>query len=139
MSGTPHEGGPESGIYKSINAGETWTKLTNGLPSGPLGRIGLDVAFSDPNIIYAFVDNRNVPAPPDAIPGGSESNQAPRESIGGEIYRSNDKGSTWFKAFPPTTKTKFSPWVTVATTRLMAARPSSKLGKSSFVSTIHVD
>ncbi|SVC56343.1 uncharacterized protein METZ01_LOCUS309197, partial [marine metagenome] len=98
VSGTPHEGGPESGIHKSINAGETWTKLTNGLPSGPLGRIGLDVAFSDPNIVYAFVDNRNVPAPPDAIPGESESNESPREIIGGEIYRSNDKGSTWFKA-----------------------------------------
>ena len=36
-------GGPGSGIWKSTDGGDTWTRLTSGLPTGPLGRIGLDV------------------------------------------------------------------------------------------------
>lgn len=107
VSGTPDEGGPESGIYKSTDAGETWTKLANGLPSGSVGRIGLDIAPSNPNVVYAFVDNRNAPPPPETTPGGGrrggrggrgDRGQRPREIVGGEIYRSNDKGTTWLKA-----------------------------------------
>ncbi len=46
-------GGPGSAIYKSTDAGRTWTKLTKGIPDGPLGRIGLDVCRANPNIVYA--------------------------------------------------------------------------------------
>lgn len=49
-------GGPSSGIWKSGDAGRTWTKLTgNGLPPGTHGRIALDVSRSNPNVIYAQV------------------------------------------------------------------------------------
>ncbi len=48
-------GGPSSGLYRSYDGGDTWTELTNGLPSGPaVGRIGVSVAESSPNIVYAF-------------------------------------------------------------------------------------
>jgi len=49
-------GGPESAIYKSTDAGANWRKLTHGLPGGDLGRIGLDIAPADPDVIYAIVE-----------------------------------------------------------------------------------
>ena len=53
------EGGSGSGVYKSTDGGETWTQLTNGLPSGAhVGRIGLDVSQSNPDILYTSVDNQ---------------------------------------------------------------------------------
>jgi photosystem II stability/assembly factor-like uncharacterized protein len=67
-------GGPESGIWKSLDGGETWTRLSTGLPSGTMGRIGIDVSRSQPNTIYATVDA-------DAATGG--------------IYRSDDAGASW--------------------------------------------
>ncbi len=68
-------GGPGSAIYKTADAGRTWTKLTHGLPSGPLGRIGLDVFRKDPNILYARVEHRTE----------------------GGLYRTDDAGATWRK------------------------------------------
>ncbi len=48
-------GGHTSGIYRSHNGGDTWIELTTGLPSGAnVGRIGLSVAASSPNVIYAI-------------------------------------------------------------------------------------
>jgi len=70
------DGGPESAIYKSTDAGETWHKLTNGLPGGDLGRIGLAVSPSDPNVVYAVIEA-----------SGKK----------GGIFRSNDKGASWEK------------------------------------------
>jgi hypothetical protein len=49
-------GGPESAIYKSTDAGATWRKLERGLPDVDLGRIGLDIAPANPDIIYAIVE-----------------------------------------------------------------------------------
>ena len=50
-------GGPGSGIWKTIDAGKTWKKLEGGgLPEGLLGRIGLDVSRSNPNILYAQME-----------------------------------------------------------------------------------
>ena len=50
-------GGPGSGIWKTIDAGKTWKKLEGGgLPEGLLGRIGLDVSRSNPNVIYAQME-----------------------------------------------------------------------------------
>jgi photosystem II stability/assembly factor-like uncharacterized protein len=69
-------GGPESTIYKSTDAGKTWKKINKGLPSVDLGRIGIDVAPSDANIVYAIVE---------AADGKSG------------FYRSNDKGASWTK------------------------------------------
>jgi len=82
------QGGPGSGIHKTTNGGETWTRLEGGLPTGKIGRIGLDVFRSNPNILYALVENLN-PRPaglpqPDPVGGGI-----------GEVYRSDDAGKTW--------------------------------------------
>ena len=50
-------GGPSSGLWKSVDAGKTWTKLTgNGLPPGTYGRIAVDVSHSNPNVVYAQVE-----------------------------------------------------------------------------------
>lgn len=58
---TPHSfksGGPGSGLYRSTDGGDSWTRLNHkdGLPAGDLGRIALAVAPSDPNIVYALVE-----------------------------------------------------------------------------------
>jgi photosystem II stability/assembly factor-like uncharacterized protein len=50
-------GGPGSALWKSEDAGRTWTKLTgSGLPSGTFGRIAVDVARSRPNVVYAQIE-----------------------------------------------------------------------------------
>ena len=81
------ETGPSSGIYRSLDAGRTWTRLGNGLP-GLIGRSNIAVASSHPETVYAFLDNR---AP---FTGGP----ATRTYVGGEVYRSGDRGETWRKA-----------------------------------------
>ena len=49
-------GGPGSAVWKTEDAGKSWTKLTNGLPPGTYGRIALGVAASSPNVVYAQVE-----------------------------------------------------------------------------------
>ncbi|MHB8094666.1 MAG: WD40/YVTN/BNR-like repeat-containing protein [Candidatus Aminicenantales bacterium] len=49
-------GGPESGIFKTADAGKTWRKLTVGLPSGDMGKIGLAVSPLDPRVVYATIE-----------------------------------------------------------------------------------
>jgi photosystem II stability/assembly factor-like uncharacterized protein len=48
--------GPGGGIYKTVDGGKTFKKLTQGLPTNNLGRIGLDVYKKDPNVVYAIID-----------------------------------------------------------------------------------
>ncbi|MDF1696856.1 MAG: T9SS type A sorting domain-containing protein [Saprospiraceae bacterium] len=68
-------GGPTSGIYKSIDGGDNWTKLTNGLPTENMGRIGISIAPSNPNVLYATIT------------------RASGNLLG--IYKTNDKGASW--------------------------------------------
>src|SRR5690349_7297103 len=49
-------GGPGSAVWKSDDAGRTWTKLTSGLPSGTYGRIALGLSASSPNVVYAQIE-----------------------------------------------------------------------------------
>ena len=70
-------GGPDGAIYKTMDGGATWKKLTKGLPyenGGDVGRIGLDVYRKDPNIVYAVIQHEK-----------------------GGTFRSEDKGETWKK------------------------------------------
>jgi len=48
-------GGPGSGLYKTTDGGETWKKLTKDLPEGVLGRIGIDISRSNPDVVYALI------------------------------------------------------------------------------------
>ena len=93
------EAGPESGIYKTADGGKTWTRLTNGLPSGKLGRIGVDIYLRNPNIVYATIDNWNMrPPTKKEVQLARRRDQEPQEQrIGGEVYRSDDAGKTWKK------------------------------------------
>ena len=52
-------GGPGSGIYRSRDGGETWTRLTQDLPEGTMGRIGLAVARSRPGVVYALIEHKD--------------------------------------------------------------------------------
>jgi photosystem II stability/assembly factor-like uncharacterized protein len=69
-------GGPESAIYKSIDRGANWSKLTSGLPTVDLGRIALGIAPEDSKVVYALVT------------------AASKES---GFFRSGDGGATWVK------------------------------------------
>ena len=69
-------GGPETAIYKSTNAGETWDKLTSGLPSGDMGGMGLAISPVNPDFIFAIIE-------------------AAGDASG--FYRSTDRGASWTK------------------------------------------
>ena len=90
--------GPGGGIYKTIDAGKTWTKLGGGLPAGMLGRIGLDVYKKNPNILYANIENGNKPGMSDADRLAElRAGKASAGMIGEEVYRTDDGGKTWKK------------------------------------------
>ncbi len=69
-------GGPGSGLYMTVDGGRNWKKLTpeDGIPEGDLGRTGLAIAPSDPNIVYALIEAKE-----------------------NALYKSTDGGYTWRK------------------------------------------
>ncbi len=92
-------GGPNSGIYKTTDSGQTWNKLTNGLPSGDLGRIGLAISRSNPDVLMAVVEHSlQIRA---TIREGQPPTQKPNPEfadmtkLGTGIYRSEDSGNSW--------------------------------------------
>jgi photosystem II stability/assembly factor-like uncharacterized protein len=92
-------GGPESAIYRTRDGGKNWTRLAGGLPSGKIGRIGLDVFQKSPNTLYAVVENGN---PRPATPQEQEQDkrrgrQPPVRTAGNEVYRTHDGGESWHK------------------------------------------
>jgi len=83
-------GGPGSGLYKTIDAGKTWTKLAGGLPTGNLGRIGVSIFRNDPMTVYTIIEDANAGTddPARRANGGGESK-------GSLLFRSDDAGKTW--------------------------------------------
>src|SRR6478736_3240583 len=89
----------ESGIFKTTDAGKTWTRLSNGLPpANVLGRIGVAIAQSNPSVVYAFIDNyacdtQVAPAGGGRNAGGRGANPGGSAAacpiIGNQVYRSN--------------------------------------------------
>ena len=69
-------GGTGTALYRSDDAGESWTKLTSGLPTGPMGKIGLAISYHNPDDVYAAIE---------------------LERRTGGIYKSSDRGATWTK------------------------------------------
>lgn len=70
-----NSGGEKSALYKSTDSGKTWNKIHNGFPSGKYGRIGIAIAPSDANILYAVLETEK-----DKDKG---------------LYRSDNAGKTW--------------------------------------------
>ncbi len=70
------DGGPESAIYKSDDAGATWRKIKTGLPAGDMGRVGMAFSPAQPDLVYARVEAADK---------------------GTGIYRSTDSGESWEK------------------------------------------
>lgn len=96
---TFNEGGPGSGIYKSTNAGRTWTRLTEGLPGGMLGRIGITISPQDTDILYAVIENANAEgtSPEERRRELLEGRPPENDTYGNEIYRTDDGGRSWEK------------------------------------------
>ena len=92
-------GGPESAIYKTTNGGRSWERLGGGLPTGKIGRIGLDIYRSNPDVVYAVVENANLRAPTaeESAADRERGVEAQERVIGGEVYRSEDAGRSWRK------------------------------------------
>lgn len=100
-------GGPGSGVHRTDDGGTTWRKVS-GLPSGNVGRIGLDISRRDPRQLTVIVENLNqrtegMPPRLDACVASSGRGEAagrtakPGGPIGNEVYRSTDGGQTWRK------------------------------------------
>jgi photosystem II stability/assembly factor-like uncharacterized protein len=75
---TIDSGSAEGGLYRSTDAGDTWTRLREGLPKGRIGRVGVSISAANPQRVYAQVEAE--------IPEGG-------------TYRSDDGGLTWRQMF----------------------------------------
>lgn len=93
-------GGPESGIYRTTDAGRTWTRLRAGLPQGRIGRIGLDIYLKNPAILYAVIENDHPRTTPAAGAGRGTRQPGVVDIVGGEVYRTADGGESWTKMNP---------------------------------------
>ncbi|MDG1807840.1 MAG: hypothetical protein P8I27_08070 [Pirellulaceae bacterium] len=88
--------GPDDGLFKTVDGGKSWEKLNEGLPpSETTGRIGLAISQSNPDVIYALMDNHQIAR--EAEEGERDNYGRQRQAVkkGAEIYRSDDAGATW--------------------------------------------
>ena len=85
---------PGGGLYKSTDGGNTWRHLTHGLPTDNfVGKIGVAVAPSNPNRVYAVVDDLGTAIAPSYRASAARGPNAPKPS--GGIYISDDAGASW--------------------------------------------
>lgn len=85
-----------NGIWKSTDGGRNWSKINEGLPApNKRGRIGIDIAASNPKVLYAYVDNYEIAYKAD--PGVTDSYGRQRADVikGATVYRTDDAGATW--------------------------------------------
>jgi photosystem II stability/assembly factor-like uncharacterized protein len=83
-------GGPGSGIYRTTDGGAHWTELTEGLPEGDKGRIGLDIYQGDGNRLCALVE-ADARVPGQGRGGGAGGGVRTQNGL----YCSTDRGDTW--------------------------------------------
>jgi len=82
-----NSGGVGSGLFKSTDAGATWTEIKgNGYPEGPKGRIGIAISRSNPQVVYALTEAASVAPGPVTFQRNPAANG---------LYRSTDGGKTW--------------------------------------------
>ncbi|MCK4431854.1 MAG: hypothetical protein KAW19_11220, partial [Candidatus Aminicenantes bacterium] len=86
-----------SGIHKTTDGGKTWKPINSGLPAANFrGRIGIDVARSNPKVVYAFVDNYEIAREPTEEEKANSYGLPSSGFIkGATVYRSDDKGESW--------------------------------------------
>jgi photosystem II stability/assembly factor-like uncharacterized protein len=84
-----NSGGPGSGLWKSTDGGATWTEIKgSGYPEGRKGRIGIGIARSNPDVVYALTEAATMEPNQPYRPGQIDANG---------LYRSTDAGKTWQK------------------------------------------
>ncbi len=99
-------GGENSRIYKSTDGGVTWEILKGGLPTGPVGRIGLDIHRANPDIVVAVVQNLDVKPgvdPNAPLPFDEFTDHSFDNLIGGEVYITKNGGDNWKRINDPET------------------------------------
>jgi photosystem II stability/assembly factor-like uncharacterized protein len=98
----------KSGIFRSRDGGKTWQPINSGLPAARFrGRIGLDVSLSNPNALYALVDNYEISRQPSAAELRSPYGVPSCGFIkGATVYRSDDRGDSWRQVSGLTPETK---------------------------------
>ncbi len=89
-------------IHKSTDGGESWTEIAEGLPlPANRGRIGVDIARTNPNVVYAFIDDYEVVREPteDEL---NDTYGVPSSGFirGAQVFRSDNKGETWERVTP---------------------------------------
>jgi len=89
--------GPASGIHKSTDGGKTWTKLSNGLPGGLLGKIGLAIYPRNPDILYAVIEDSNSPGMSyeERLSEIQKGKPPSKPTVGNIVYRTDDAGRSW--------------------------------------------
>jgi photosystem II stability/assembly factor-like uncharacterized protein len=89
----------EGGVFKTTDAGKTWTEASAGLPAPQhRGRIGIDISLSNSKVLYAFVDTYEPGRPPQENERDAYGRPVQESRIkAAEVYRTDDAGASWKK------------------------------------------